>query len=114
MRRQLLNVARGLVAWVVVFSTAVAGLAAGFNLHAGALTVGAVLVLAAFGVGYMVWHDVNVARFWWWSRQTDRRLSRRRKRLARGLCPGCGYDLTGNLSGVCPECGEARASRPGE
>ena len=23
-----------------------------------------------------------------------------------GLCPRCGYDLTGNESGVCPECGE--------
>ena len=22
------------------------------------------------------------------------------------LCRGCGYDLTGNTSGVCPECGE--------
>jgi hypothetical protein len=22
-----------------------------------------------------------------------------------GLCPACGYDLTGNVSGVCPECG---------
>ena len=21
------------------------------------------------------------------------------------LCPACGYDLTGNVSGVCPECG---------
>lgn len=22
-----------------------------------------------------------------------------------GLCSSCGYDLTGNTSGVCPECG---------
>ena len=31
-------------------------------------------------------------------------------RKARGLpqpgdCPSCGYDLTGNVSGTCPECG---------
>ena len=26
-------------------------------------------------------------------------------RKAHGLCPGCGYDLTGNTSGACPECG---------
>ena len=25
-------------------------------------------------------------------------------------CPRCGYDLTGNTTGVCPECG-ARAAR---
>lgn len=24
---------------------------------------------------------------------------------ATAACPGCGYDLTGNVSGVCPECG---------
>jgi hypothetical protein len=30
----------------------------------------------------------------------------RRRRLARGnRCTRCGYDLTGNESGVCPECG---------
>ena len=33
-----------------------------------------------------------------------RRLYRRR----RGLCLRCGYNLEGNVSGVCPECGEAR------
>ncbi len=34
-------------------------------------------------------------------------LWRRRRRLLRerGLCPVCGYELTGNVSGVCPECG---------
>ena len=26
-------------------------------------------------------------------------------RHRRNLCPACGYDLTGNVSGVCPECG---------
>lgn len=27
-------------------------------------------------------------------------------RLKPGHCYGCGYDLTGNVSGICPECGE--------
>jgi hypothetical protein len=31
---------------------------------------------------------------------------RRRIRIARGLCANCGYNLTGNMSGVCPECGK--------
>ena len=31
----------------------------------------------------------------------------RAQRIALGQCPGCGYDLTGNLSGVCPECGRS-------
>jgi hypothetical protein len=32
---------------------------------------------------------------------------RERKRLAEGQCKLCGYDLTGNVSGVCPECGRS-------
>lgn len=33
-------------------------------------------------------------------------LSRRmRRRFPPGCCAGCGYELTGNTSGVCPECG---------
>ncbi|MDB5171993.1 MAG: hypothetical protein JWN51_766 [Phycisphaerales bacterium] len=27
------------------------------------------------------------------------------RRVVAGLCPICGYDLTGNVSGTCPECG---------
>ena len=30
---------------------------------------------------------------------------RRHQRRRHGLCLKCGYDLTGNISGVCPECG---------
>jgi len=30
---------------------------------------------------------------------------RRRLRALRGRCSKCGYNLTGNASGVCPECG---------
>lgn len=37
-----------------------------------------------------------------------RRRSWRAARLrAAGRCVGCGYDLTGNTSGACPECGLA-------
>jgi len=32
---------------------------------------------------------------------------RRWRRRRKGCCLSCGYDLTGNESGVCPECGEA-------
>ncbi len=28
-----------------------------------------------------------------------------RQRVTEGGCPNCHYDLTGNVSGVCPECG---------
>lgn len=35
--------------------------------------------------------------FWW--------INRREERRANGQCVECGYSLTGNRSGVCPECG---------
>lgn len=38
-------------------------------------------------------------------------LARRSRRLE-GRCGRCGYDLTGNVSGVCPECGTACETRP--
>lgn len=36
---------------------------------------------------------------------------RRRRRKAKGQCLRCGYDLTGNVTGVCSECG-ATIERP--
>jgi hypothetical protein len=35
-------------------------------------------------------------------------LFRSSARLRPGTCRVCGYDLTGNTSGTCPECGAAR------
>ena len=35
-------------------------------------------------------------------------VARARRRRVRGRCPSCGYDLTANVSGVCPECGSPR------
>jgi len=39
---------------------------------------------------------------------------RHRQRRRRGQCVKCGYDLQGNTTGVCPECGESfeRVGRP--
>lgn len=41
--------------------------------------------------------------YWW---------IRRWRRVRRGLCTGCGYDLRGSPSDVCPECG-VKSSRLG-
>ena len=50
---------------------------------------GAVALLAAYPIYAMVREDRT-----------------RRERKRRGFCVHCDYDLTGNESGVCPECGE--------
>ena len=34
-------------------------------------------------------------------------LAWRRGRVPSGACRACGYDLTGNVSGRCPECGRS-------
>jgi len=39
-----------------------------------------------------------------------RRAARRRRRESLGQCASCGYDLTGNVSGRCPECGRTSAA----
>jgi len=38
---------------------------------------------------------------------------RDRRRIPPGHCRKCGYNLTGNVSGVCPECGTAVAETRG-
>jgi hypothetical protein len=43
----------------------------------------------------------------------DRPKRRRRRRILLGLCIHCSYDLTGNVSGKCPECGTATDSKVG-
>ena len=35
----------------------------------------------------------------------------RDRRIPPGHCRNCGYNLTGNVSGVCPECGEKADAR---
>jgi len=41
-----------------------------------------------------------------------RGVRRRRKWAAHGCCMGCGYSLTGNTSGGCPECGSPVPGAP--
>ena len=38
------------------------------------------------------------------------RWRRLRRRAGVNTCRHCGYDLTGNVSGVCPECGQRGAA----
>jgi len=51
-------------------------------------------------VAIPIWGPIILAAvptIWLWSMA--------RKRTPPGHCLGCGYNLTGNVSGVCPECG---------
>ena len=50
----------------------------------------------------------GVALAAWVLRVRDREKASRldRRRFPAGHCQKCGYDLTGSVSGRCPECGE--------
>jgi hypothetical protein len=56
------------------------------------------LLLAVLSPLPAVWIGTMIRRF---------RLYRRRRLNDRTHCHTCGYDLTGNVSGVCPECGRS-------
>ena len=83
-RRVVVAVLLSVAAWLVLTAVTLwGGLPAGY------------MPLALFGV-------VGVVFYIFFERPARQALSRR----ANGLCLGCGYDLTGNVSGVCPECGK--------
>lgn len=42
---------------------------------------------------------ISTAAVWWYD-------WRDRRRIPPGHCRKCGYDLTGNVTGVCSECGK--------
>ena len=73
---------------VAVFALLAVGLANGHSAKV------ACVVVPAVWAAMLAWYFI------------DRPKVLRRQRLANGLCGKCGYDLRGNLSGVCPKCGE--------
>lgn len=59
--------------------------------------------LVKLGVWALAFASIPV----WVALLVSRRRRRLRARMTQGLCVYCGYNLTGNVSGVCPECGSA-------
>ena len=78
----------------------IVGITVGFQILAGEVAFGRIpLWLAALPVVALAAGGFYVL----YARDEAHRLRRERDR--KGLCLHCGYDLTGNVSGVCPECG---------
>ena len=85
--------ASGAVESVGVFTTPlVLGPLGGVRLPVRPIWVGLAADAAVFGSG-------------WWLLLAGSGGLRRARRRRRGQCVGCGYDLAGNASGACPECG---------
>lgn len=52
----------------------------------------------------------GILPYLWLRQRSHQWLQDRRARF--GRCANCGYDLTANTSGVCPECGTSVAKAP--
>ena len=84
--------------WNDACTGAFGGLVVGVLATQSHTRVGVATIVAMGAAGAMV-------RCWnWWSVVRPGRTWVRR--LLHGRCPSCGYNLTGNVSGVCPECGD--------
>ncbi len=68
------------------------------------LVLAVVAVIAGLAVGVLV---LPFALFATWIDRFAMWIDRENYRRHHGLCVACGYNLTGNVSGVCPECGAA-------
>jgi hypothetical protein len=103
LRQRLLTAATGVVvAATVVLACAFHGMDA-----EPVLVIAAALVFLAAVIGVLAWDVWEPWRWWLWHRRTGRWLARRDALRSQGHCPECAYDLTGNVSGTCPECGAA-------
>ncbi len=83
-----------IVAVIPLFLCSIAGVSKALRwLHS--MPLWATACVAALGLfqGLALWSALLAQTYIW------------RRRLATGICLRCGYNLTGNVSGICPECG---------
>ena len=73
---------------------------------------GAVLLGLMHGWIPMAIVTASVAMFIVALHVVGRRDSLKARFSSNAICLGCGYDLTGNLSGRCPECGRTLMASP--
>jgi hypothetical protein len=99
------------VLWVFAKNAIIAWLVVGFGL--------ALLCNVLWGVGGGPWLPLHGWSYVWIAAllygvfcavrlvRTEVRSTLPYRRWQEGKCIYCGYDLTGNVTGVCPECGRS-------
>lgn len=92
--------------WLIALGTQLAG-----QLLCGFLGSQAVRQFGSYG-GLFRWTPpafgafaASILTLWFVRKRINRNVRRELNRRGMPTCLGCGYDLTGNVSGVCPECG---------
>jgi hypothetical protein len=111
MIRRVFNVASIAAFWTAMVCITALGLVALFDMRPNGVLAVAAVVGLLFVLGCICWHEFRLfvwsCRWRWWAHRMREFVALQDDRRSRGLCPSCGYDLTGNLSGTCPECGSA-------
>lgn len=95
-RQQLLETAiLGIYCYAIAVASAFIGPALfhtrNYNVRGFAILLGLIFGTPAFII------------FWWRKSRREKRVEYHRKN---GICVNCGYDLRGNTTGICPECGK--------
>lgn len=93
----VLSIASGTVAWVSILVSADILFALGANVPEA--------VLIALGC------VVLVVGAWFPAKFIYREIRWREAEVEDAFCSNCDYNLSGNVSGICPECGEPIAGR---
>jgi len=68
---------------------------------------GVLAAIMMFAAAFVALVSLSSWSWWIWQRRTGKWLARREALRSQGRCPSCAYDLSGNVSGTCPECGTA-------
>lgn len=92
-----------LLEWIISFPLALFCLSQFPYLDRGPNLEGILILSVTTGLNSFLW---GYGLAWLWRDNAKRwRKEQAEHRRQHGLCLVCGYNLTGNVSGVCPECG---------
>ena len=83
----------------------------GLSFPLGFIGMGFARLFAIVGLEMIYLPILGVLQYWFIGHGIDRYRDLMRTNRLAGYCDHCSYNLMGNTSGICPECGEAVEER---